>query len=67
MMRSQNVMIGEMVSETSIYWPFNHMTWSLARESFIEFSRCEINRNLGMTVLLLSLCCFHPPVEYSFL
>jgi hypothetical protein len=61
---SQNVMIGEMISETSVYMPFNHMTWFLTKESFVEFSRREINRNLGETVLIISLGCFYSPDEY---
>jgi hypothetical protein len=31
----------EMVLETSVYSPFNHQTWLVAREYFIEFSCCE--------------------------
>ena len=31
----------EMVLETLVYSPFDHLTWLLARENFTEFSRCE--------------------------
>jgi len=46
-----------MAVETSVYSPFNNLTWLLAREYFIEF-RCSDNFILNINLLEIELLWF---------
>jgi len=46
------MMVAEVVLETLVYLPFNHLTQLLAQENFIEFSHCE-----SFKLCMAVMCC----------